>query len=57
MLISVLLIFFMPAVKSGLKSQNPKQTHILGYCRHVVKQYSRLLTGGPVLYVNVSAYY
>lgn len=38
------------------KSQDPQQMHILGYCRHVVKQHGCLLTGGPVLYMNISAY-
>lgn len=29
----------------------------MGYCKYVMAQYGRLLTGGPTLYVKINVYY
>lgn len=35
-----------------VKTRNPEQINNVGYCRHMVAQYGRLLTSVPALYVN-----
>lgn len=40
-----------------VKSQNPKQIHVLGYCRNALAQYGQLPTSGPDFYINITEYY